>query len=247
MAAPPQPSQPGPVLLVPAAETWVDQFRDACGGCIGLLPLEQPAVATCGRRLIPSPAACQCWEGSPLSVTPSPRLREAITSRPQTAAMQGRTIRRARGSAGAPASPAPPTSLAPPARPAAPCPEAGRLPRRWRCPSRRHSSRRRYRGRASRHFRTVAAHAKRRNREPFATSIGCNGSIAAAIGAGSTAAALCQWQAALSRQPPATDARRPPRVASGNAARLWRRRRRHGLLESARLADRAPPGLWGRV
>ena len=60
-------------------------------------PLEQPVVAA--HRLSPSPAACQCWEGKPLAVVPSPRLREAATSRPQSAAMQGRTLRRVRCSA----------------------------------------------------------------------------------------------------------------------------------------------------
>ena len=130
MAAPPQPSQPGPVLLVPVAAVKPGSTSSAMPvvAASAYKPLEQPAVATCGRRLIPSPAACQCWEGSPLSVTPSPRLREAITSRPQTAAMQGRTIRRARGSAGAPASPAPPTSPAPPASPGGGAVSRGRLP-----------------------------------------------------------------------------------------------------------------------
>ena len=88
--------QRGPVILVPKAVAQPSSTIPVVVASAVYKPLEQPTVAaTCGRRRISSPVACQCWQGSPLSVMPSPRLREAITSRPQSATMQGRPVRRA--------------------------------------------------------------------------------------------------------------------------------------------------------
>lgn len=250
-ATPTQPARAGTPRASGGRETWVDQFRDACGGCIGL----QAAGAACCRDVR---AKAHPVSGCVPVLGRQPALRDAVAT-----AARGHHVAPADGSHAGQDDTSRPrlcrgARLAGPAYLACPTCLAWRRRRVPRPVASLGGGDARLAGTARgvatgaerlAIFGTVAAvHAKRRNREPFATSIGCNGSIAAAIGAGGTAAALCQWQAA---SPLGSRRRRTPggrhARASGNAARLWRRRRRHGLLESARLADRAPPGLWGRV